>query len=181
MSGASALVLVLFCVVVIAAPLAFYYLKIVPDLRRAEKKQFPERAVMRERKQLLAETIQPSRVMSFDCEGFENASDYEHLVQRFLAAVRPPVTIGFTCTVDGDRKRLEVTAAGQTFRRNVEHNTDWLDLEALLPLLNRALKVAGASGVFTTVELTSDQGAHVVYVSQDERTQLQRAGLRTHF
>ena len=65
--------------------------------------------------------------------------------------------------------------------RATSDHTDWVDLEALLPLLNRALRVAGATGKLTTIELTSDQGAHVACVSEDERERLRRARLFERF
>jgi hypothetical protein len=179
-SGASAIAGILL-LLLIAAPVAFYYLKIVPDLRRAEAAQFPERAEMRDRAKLLATILDCSRVISFDCEGFENVADYERLARKLLAAAAPPTAIDFTCKVAGDRKRLEVRVGSETFARHVEDRTDWVDLEALLPLLNRALRAAGAKGKLTTIELTSDQGAHVVYASEDERARLRKAGLRDRF
>ena len=107
MSGASAIAGLLL-LVLIAAPVAFYYLKIVPDLRRSEAARFPERAAMRDREKLLATIIDPARVISFDCEGFENAADYEQLARKLLASAAPPAPIEVTCRVVGDRKRIEV-------------------------------------------------------------------------
>lgn len=180
MSTASAIA-GLILLVAIAAPVAFYYLKIAPDLRRADAARFPERAEMRDRAKLLATIIDPARVISFDCEGFANCDDYERLARELLASASPPSPIEVTCTVVGERKRIEARVGDERFARHVEDRTDWVDLEALLPLLNRALRVAGAPGKLTTIELTSDQGAHVAYVSPDEQVRLKSAGLRERF
>jgi hypothetical protein len=180
MSPASAIVGLLL-LLLFAAPVAFYFLKIKPDLQRMDDERYPERREMRERDKKLSAILDRSRVIGFDCEGFENASDYEHLARKLLGSVHPVVGVTFTCTVEDNKKKLEVAVGSERFVRRVDHDTDWVDLTALLQLLNRALKVAGATGKLTRVELTSDQGAHVVYASEDERKKLRSAKLFEHF
>jgi hypothetical protein len=118
---------------------------------------------------------------SLDRERVPAASDVEAVVDELLAitgGAAPDATC--RCTERDGARRLTLSVEGRRFRTDLRGETDWIDLDPLLDVLNEALAHQGAPGRLHALDDgRRHQTTGIVYATDDQAAVLRRWGLLT--
>ncbi len=128
----------------------------------------------------LKDIVPDDRLLVFDAECIDEASDYEELVRDMLALARGNIAVdAIDCadSEDQETRRLNVTMKSKAFTAELAVNADWADISSLLICLNRIAAHVGFNHRYCEVrELEWDQECGVALASTAEYEALMLGG-----
>ena len=132
-----------------------------------------------ERAQAVLAIVPSARFVVFDPEGFNEASDYDEVLEALAELARPIVELGpFEVRSTKDALSFRGLVAGEEVSFALAPITsDWFDQE-LLVALDRAIAARGVDGRFTTTQIWDWE---IVFVTAKQERALQRHPARPIF
>jgi hypothetical protein len=122
-------------------------------------------------------TLGPARVLIVDSESVEDAADYIPLVGQIAGLTAGVLRFdAVTCVEAGAYRRLEVMHAGRRWTGLLEVESDGIDTDGLLSLLNAILSACDAEGrMYAFEEPGWGQELGLLYAGEEELPRLRAA------